>query len=264
MEISCLERCAAKMNETKFNGMGKIYNQFRSSYPKELLDYLYSDLHFNECSVIVDVGSGTGKMAQLLLEKGSKVYAVEPNGDMRTIAEQNLKSFDGFVSVNGSAENTGLKEDSVDFIMAAQAFHWFDRQRFREECRRILKPGGMVVLVYNSRDEDSEQVRENFQINKKYCPDFKGFSGGMDKGKIKNEFGAFFCGEIEKREFINDLLLDEQGFIGRNLSASYAPKESDRNFLPYIGELKELFHKYSKDKILILPNFTQSYAGKIR
>jgi SAM-dependent methyltransferase len=203
-------------------------------------------------------------MAQLLLEKGSRVYAVEPNSDMRKIAEQNLKDFDGFVSVSGSAENTGLKENSLDFIIAAQAFHWFERPRFRAECRRILKPGGMAVLVYNSRDERSEQVRENFQINKKYCPEFKGFSGGMDREKLKAEFDEFFCGETEKREFGNDLLLNEQGFIGRNLSASYAPKESDRDFLPYVDALKELFHKYSKDKILILPNFTQSYTGKVR
>ena len=251
------------MNETKFDGMGKIYAQFRPSYPDELFDYLYTDGGIKKSSVIADIGSGTGKLTMALLEKGNTVFAVEPNEDMRKVAEQNLKAYDGFVSVNSTAENTGLKEASIDIITVAQAFHWFDRQRFRAECKRVLKPGGMVVLVYNRRNEKSEQARENYRISKKYCPAFGGFSGGMSGEKSKDDFSDFFCGEYEVKEFNNDLVFDEEGFIGRNLSGSYALKENDEGYTGFIEELKGLFEKFSENGCLTMSNFTRSYIGKV-
>lgn len=64
---------------------------------------------------------------------------------MRREAERELSGFTGFIPVDAAAEDTGLARHSVDFITVAQAFHWFDAVRFREECRRILRPGGKVV-----------------------------------------------------------------------------------------------------------------------
>ena len=84
------------MNETKFDGMGKIYAQYRPSYPQSLIDYLFSDVDVTVDSRITDIGSGTGILTRQLLEKGSRVYAVEPNTDMRMTAEENLKAYPGF------------------------------------------------------------------------------------------------------------------------------------------------------------------------
>lgn len=251
------------MNENRFDGMGKIYSRFRPSYPQEFIDCLFSEIGMNKDSVIADVGSGTGILTGQLLSKGCRVYAVEPNNDMRAAAEKNLKGFSNFVSVNGTAENTTLADSSVDYITVAQAFHWFDRQVFKRECKRILKPGGSVILVWNSRDAESEFVQENDKLNRKYCPSFKGFIGGMRGAVDEGDFSDFFSGRFEARSFENHLQFDEQGFIGRNLSSSYALKETDGNYSEYVFELKKLFEKYKNGETVVMPNFARCYIGKV-
>lgn len=250
------------MNENKFTGMGKIYSQFRPAYPQNFIDCLYNEVGFSEESVVADIGSGTGKLTKQLLEKESRVYAVEPNDDMRKIAEENLSSFSNFASVNGTAENTMLPDSSVDFITVAQAFHWFDRQKFKAECRRILKDNGTVVLVWNSRDERSPLILKIDEISRKYCPNFKGFSGGMRGGNAE-EFDGFFAHRCEMKMFDNPLSFDERGFIGRCLSSSYSLKENDENYSDYLNELKNIFNKYSENGTLIMPNKTETFIGKV-
>lgn len=249
------------MNEKQFDGLGKIYAKFRPSYPENFINYLYSTARITRDSIVADVGSGTGILTEQLLLKGSKVFAVEPNDNMRDIAEKNLNRFTEFVSVSATAENTKLLDNSIDFITVAQAFHWFDKQAFKKECQRILKPGGKVILVWNSRDEKSQLIQANEEINKKYCTDFKGFSGGISDVIENNAFDDFFTGKFEVCVFDNPLEFDENGFIGRNLSSSYAPKEHDDRYDAYVLELKAVFEAYNKNGILIMPNFTRSYVG---
>ena len=251
------------MNETKFDGMGVTYSKFRPAYPTELIDYLSSEIGVTKNCVIADIGSGTGIFTSQLLEKGNSVYAIEPNADMRIIAEADLRKFNGFTSVNGSAENTTLPQNSVDIITVAQAFHWFDRKRFRAECKRIIKHNGKVVIVYNSRDEASELVRENDLVIRKYCPNFKGYSGGMRGAESEDDFKDFFTGAFDTKIFRNDLTFDETGFVGRNLSGTYALKESDNDYPLYVAELKALFTKYSNNGYLVMPNLTRSYVGSV-
>jgi SAM-dependent methyltransferase len=258
------------MNETKFNGMGKVYAKFRPAYPQAFIEYICSDVGITQNSTIADIGSGTGILTKQLLGLGSNVFAVEPNDDMRVMAENDLSSFSNFVSVNATAENTTLDNNSVDFITVAQAFHWFDREKFKAECQRILKPNGKVILVWNSRIFGTEVVEDGDKINKKYCPHFQGFSGGM-RGVLYNstgvesesDFNDFFNGVYETRIFENHQTFDLDGFIGRNLSASYALKEDDENYPAYITELTECFNKHAVDGKLIMPNNTRSYVGAI-
>lgn len=251
------------MNEDKFNGMGKVYSKYRPSYPLNFVDYLFTDVGMSQSSIIADVGSGTGILTRQLLEKGSKVYGIEPNADMRVIAETNLNNFPGFTSVSGSAENTTIDDNSVDYITVAQAFHWFDSEKFKKECQRILKPEGKVILVWNTRDNENELVIENYEVNRKYCPNFKGFSDGM-YGKTNNDdFSDFFNGEYETKVFLNNLIFDMDGFIGRNLSASYALKSNDAQYNDYVNELKKIYEKYSNNGQLIMPNLTRSYVGNV-
>lgn len=251
------------MNENKFDGMGKIYSEFRPGYPQSFIEYLYNEVGISEESIIADIGSGTGKLTEQLLRQGNTVYAVEPNSDMRKIADDDLSRYKKFISVNGSAENTTLGSNSVDFITVAQAFHWFDRYKFKKECNRILKSDGKVILVWNSRDENSEIVDENDKINSRYCPNYKGFSGGMQKTIAENDFSDFFIGKYEINVFENPISFDNQGFVGRNLSSSYALKADDKEYNAYVVALEGLFDKYSKDGIIIMPNFAKCYIGNV-
>ena len=243
--------------------MGKIYSQFRPGYPQSFIDYLCSSVGITKDSIIADIGAGTGILTKQLLECGNRVFAVEPNNDMRRIAETDLCSNKNFTPINGTAENTTLPNKSVDFITVAQAFHWFDRKTFQTECKRILKPGGKVILVWNFRDPNSEIVIKNDEINRRYCPNFKGFSGGMRGVAGEDDFSDFFDGRYESNVFDSPLLFDEQGFIGRNLSSSYALKESAEAYNAYVTELRALFHAYAIDGKLTMPNFTRSYVGKV-
>ena len=103
------------MSDELFTNKAAVYHLCRPSYPKEFVDYLYANAGFGAGSVIADIGSGTGIFSRLLLERGSKVYCVEPNGDMRSTAEKELGGMLGFVSVKATAEKTRLDEKNVDF-----------------------------------------------------------------------------------------------------------------------------------------------------
>ena len=253
------------MNESKFDGKGSVYSKNRPSYPQEFIDFLYTDIGITADSVIADIGSGTGKLTRLLLERGSRVFAVEPNTDMRTSAESDLNGFDRFVSINSSAEITSLDDNSVDFITAATAFHWFDRQAFKIECKRILKNNGKVIIVYNSRDEESDLVKKFYEINEKYCPAFKGFTGSGTLLLPEKEgfYNDFFTGDYLIKIIGNDLVYNEQSFVERCLSSSYALRENAVNFSEYVKALKLFFQKHSKNNILIMPNITHSYIGLV-
>lgn len=251
------------MNENKFNGMGKIYSKYRPSYPLNFIDYLFTDVGISQSSIIADIGSGTGILTRQILEKCRKVYGIEPNADMRVIAETNLNKFLGFTSVNGNAENTTIDDNSVDYITVAQAFHWFDREKFKKECQRILKPEGKVILIWNIGDNKNELVIENYEVNRKYCPNFKGFSDGMYGKTNEDDFSDFFNGKYETKVFLNNLIFDMDRFIGRNLSASYALKSNDAQYNNYVNELKKIYKRYSNNEQLIMPNLTRSYVGKV-
>jgi len=246
-------------NTSKFTGIAAVYAKARPDYAPVFIDWLYSVAGMKTDSIVADIGSGTGIFSKALLEKGSTVYGVEPNVDMRKIAENTLCGFPNFHSVNGTAENTTLAANSVDFISVAQAFHWFDADSFKAECGRIIKPNGKVILVWNSRVRTSEVVKENAAICKKYCPNFKGFSGGLEN--IEADICKFFDNTFEIKRFANDLLFENAKFIERCLSASYSLKETDSDYKSYIFELEELFSKYAVKNILTMPNETVGYIG---
>lgn len=249
------------MNEHKFDQKGGIYSKARPSYPDKLFSYLTGNGYVGKATVIADIGSGTGKFTQQIGRYSEKVFAVEPNDDMRLIAEKNFADCSNIVSVNGSAENTTLSDSSVDFITVAQAFHWFDRKTFKAECRRILRKNGKVLLVWNDRDTDSNLIRENYEINRKFCPNFKGSLNGIDFGK--DSFADFFDGDFEVINFRNDLIYDKDAFISRCLSSSYAPNQGDENYNMYVNELRELFEKYSKNSVVPYPYITRCYIGNV-
>jgi len=251
------------VNAQRFTGKAAVYAKSRPSYPDAFLRYLYDERGFHADSAIADIGSGTGKLTQLLLECGSTVYGVEPNDDMRGAAEELLAVYPRFTSIGALAESTTLACASIDRITVAQAFHWFDRDAFRAECRRILRGGGLVTLVWNVRDPDSAVVQACDGVNKKFCTAYGGFTGGVDVCDTER-FRLFFKeGQFETRRFDNAPLYDLDGFVGRSLSSSYAPRPEDVLYTPYVECLKDIFHEYSRDGVLVLPSFTASFTGTV-
>lgn len=246
-------------NTTRFDGKGEIYAKARPNYATELFDYIKNTLLISEGSIFADIGAGTGIFSEHLLNNGYIVYAVEPNADMRKKAEEKLSVYKGFISVDGADINTTLPKQSVDCITTAQAFHWFDADAFKKECQRILKPNGKVIIVYNTRDESAACNKALADHHRKYCPDFQGFSKGMNDEKCC----AFFDGRCEVFRADNSQNYDRQGYINRVLSSSYSLRESDERYAEYLADINKLFDIFSNDSSMTVPMHTVAYIGSI-
>lgn len=246
------------MNHTgRFDGKGDLYAKARPKYADALFDHIKNTLHIPAGSVFADIGSGTGIFTEQLLACGYRVYAVEPNADMRQKAEERLSDNAAFTSVNGTERETHLPHNSVDFVTAAQAFHWFDAAAFRTECQRILKPGGKIMLVYNSRDEEAECVKALAELRRKYAPDFPGFSNGISDQACR----AFFDGGCEVFRADNSQIYNRRGYIDRVLSSSYSLREGAPGYTVYLEDINRLFDRFSVNGFITVPTDTVAYIG---
>ena len=251
-------------NIEKFTGKADGYDKYRPSYPCVLYNDILLKGGLTDKSIIADIGAGTGKFSFPFLKDGYKVYCVEPNADMKETMDKNLSVFEGYVGLNTTAEDTTLPTGMVDCIIVAQAFHWFNRQLFQLECRRILKPHGKVFLVWNTRDENAQSTQELYAVNKKYCPKFKGFSGGVNLAD-KNQFNDFFKkGSCTVQIYDNDVIYDSvESFVGRSLSSSYALKSFDSDFDEYVKDLKRIYNKYANNDGFALKHKTVAFCGEV-
>ena len=243
----------------RFDGKSEIYAKARPKYANDFFEYLTQTLHIPVGSVFADIGSGTGIFTEQLLHCGYRVYAVEPNSDMRKKAEETLSQNKNFISVNGNDHNMNLPDQSIDFLTAAQAFHWFDPEPFRKKCKRVLKPGGKIFILYNSRDEAADSVKALSQLRYRYSPDFHGFSNGIsDEACI-----AFFGGKCERYQAKNDQTYDRQTYLNRVLSSSYSLTEDDKRYPEYRKEIHNIFDTFSVGGLITEPVNTVAYIGTI-
>ncbi|RAP74178.1 class I SAM-dependent methyltransferase [Paenibacillus montanisoli] len=248
-------------SKKRFSDRVGQYVRYRPSYPAEAVDFLYAEAGLTLSSVIADVGSGTGIFTRLLLERGNAVYAVEPNTDMRLAAEEQLSDFDRFRSVNGSAEATTLPDASVDAIVSAQAFHWFEPESTRLEFRRIVRPGSKTALIWNKRLVEDDFCSEYDRLLLHYAPEYK----DVNHRRLSHEdFAAFFQGgKYAKAVFANQQLFDLEGLKGRTMSSSYVPLPGSPAFEPYMKALETLFQAHQKDGAVRFPYETEIYLGTV-
>lgn len=238
-----IQKGAAMDNTGKFTGKGAVYAAARPRYAEGLLEYLASKERLEPGALVADVDAGTGIFSEQLLDAGLCVIGVEPNADMRAQAEHALCGRKGYRSVCGTADAMGLPDDSVDCVTAAQAFHWFDAEAFKRECRRVLKPGGFVAIVYNMREVESPYMQAFAQLTWRFCPTFKGFSNGLDEATLPD----FFNGTCDVKWWDNPQLLTREAFVARALSSSRAPREGDANYPRYLEELDALFDQFAEE-----------------
>ncbi|MCI8553586.1 MAG: class I SAM-dependent methyltransferase [Clostridiales bacterium] len=243
-----------------FTGRADDYVKSRPTYAPQLITALYDTFGFSADSLVADVGSGTGKFAGQLLEKGTAVICVEPNDDMRRMARKVLAAYSRCRFTDGDAADTKIPPGSVDFVAAAQSFHWFDAAQFKRECARILTPQGKVLLIGNHRDPQQALNRESRLLYAEHCPGFYGFSGGQP---LEEAASAFFGGGYEKLVCENPLRYDKAAFISRSLSSSYSLKDGEPGYEAYIQALSLLFDRHAKRGMLEMKNRTEAYIGRI-
>lgn len=245
----------------RFSTRADNYVKYRPTYPAGVIEILRSRCGLTAASVIADVGSGTGILTKLLLDNGNLVFAIEPNAAMRLAAEQLLSYSEGFRSVDANAEATTLPAHSVDFVTAAQAFHWFDRNKAKREFARILKPGGWVVLIWNERRLDSTAFLRAYEdLLLRYGTDYQ----NVRHEKVTDEIAEFFApNAFELQTLENAQHFDFESLKGRLLSSSYAPDRDHLNFAPMLNELEEIFNAHQKEGIVSFAYETKVYCGHL-
>lgn len=249
-------------SKERFSSRVDAYVKYRPTYPRAAIDYLYETVGFTSQSVIADAGAGTGIFSELLLNRGSKVVALEPNAAMRNAAVARLGGDGRFQAVNGSAEVTGLADQSVDYIVCAQSFHWFDRIRTAAEFKRILRPGGKVVLIWNTRLTEGTPFREQYeQLILTYGTDYKTVS---QKNILPEDLAAFFRnGDMQEARFANDQRLDFEGMIGRLTSSSYIPMPGAPNYDAMVADLRKLYDHNQVNGCVTFDYETELYWGSL-
>jgi len=243
----------------RFSNRAENYALYRPGYPAGVISVLEADCGLTKDSIIADVGSGTGILTELFLRNGNAVFAVEPNAAMREFAERALGSMKNFVSVDASAESTSLDEGSIDFVIAAQAFHWFDRPKAKREFARILKPGGWIVLIWNERKLASTPFLQQYEaLLLRYGTDYQ----KVRHENITDEIAAFFLPESFQLETLeNAQHFDFKALKGRLLSSSYTPDAAHPDFEPMLRELESVFAKNNKEGIVTIEYETRIYYG---
>ncbi len=235
----------------RFTNRVDNYVKYRPDYPREVVAFLASNCGLTRRSVVADIGCGTGISTKMFLEHGCRVFGIEPNEAMRLAAEKYLAAFPWFIAFDGTSDATGLSGNSVDLVVAAQAFHWFDPERSRAEFHRILKPNGHVVLIWNEREIDTTPFLTDYeQFLVKYAYDY----GSVRHENIKaEELNGFFQADYGTVVFDNQQVFDLEGITGRMLSSSYMPNDSDKVFPAMVEELRSLFAKHAEsDRIKVL------------
>ncbi len=212
------------MNEKKiinsaerFSDRVENYVKYRPGYPNDIIPFLKEKIGLNKDWIIADIGSGTGILSELFLKNKNKVFCVEPNGRMRNSAEELLKQYSGFSSLNASAESTMLNNNSIDLISAGQSFHWFDVERSKIEFKRNLKPDGWVMLIWNERLTDVDEFAVEYEnLLLKYSMDYK----QVDHRNVDEKALHLFFSSFQLKTFSNKQEFDFIGLKGRLLSST--------------------------------------------
>lgn len=226
----------------RFSDRVAEYVRYRPDYPVALLQWLQDTYGVTPAWLVADIGAGTGISSKLFLDGGYRVIAVEPNAPMREAAESWLGDDPRFSTVDGRATATGLADASIDLVTVAQAFHWFDQDGARHEFRRILRPQGLVAIIWNSRRLVGTPFLEGYEaLLRTYGTDYTSVAERYgDELSMRAWFGDGYRG---MGRFDHGQLLDYDGLSGRLLSSSYAPREGHPQHEPMMRALRELFDR---------------------
>jgi hypothetical protein len=172
-----------------------------------------------------------------------------------------LAEYPRFTSVAGAAEETTLADHSVDIITAAQAAHWFDREKARNEFCRVLQPSSWVVLLWNERRTDSTPfLRDYEQLLLTYGTDYQDVRHENTTAAI----AAFFSpSSFEARVFENRQEFDYPALEGRLLSSSYTPQSGHPNYAPMLCEARRIFDAHQVKGRVSFDYNTRVYYGRL-
>lgn len=237
-----------KARSLSFGSEAAAYERGRPSYPPETIDWLLPEGAHD----VLDLGAGTGKLTTRLVERGLDVIAVDPIPEMLELLSNSLPDTPALL---GTAEEIPLADNSVDAVLVAQAWHWFDPERAVKEVSRVLRPGGRLGLVWNTRDERSGWVKDLGRII------------GPEHDPFNNEVTlAEPFGEIERHQVEWTSYLTPQALIDLVASRSYcitSPEKVRTRTLEQVRELLATHPALANSSGLALPYVTVGIRASI-
>lgn len=249
-------------SKQRFSNRVADYIRYRPAYPIGVRDLLRAECGLKSGHTVADIGSGTGFLSELFLKNGNRVFGVEPNEEMRKAGEEYLASYDSFWSISGSAEATTLEDACVDFVTAGQAFHWFDHDAARREFRRILKPGGWAVIVWNERLTDTTPFLRDYEsLLRKFGTDYASVKESYPHEQQMIEF--FGPKAYSGYELPNFQEFDLEGVAGRLRSSSFIPTPEAPNYEPMMADLTRIFDEHNQGGHVRLEYTTHVYFGHL-
>lgn len=244
----------------RFGGLAEAYDRYRPRYPAAAIDWICREAGVGEGAIVADIGAGTGISARPFLERGCTVLGIEPNADMRAASEAALAALPTYRALPGEAAQTGLGTASVDLVVAAQAFHWFDRAAARAEFARILRPGGRVCLLFNNRDTKSTAFSRDYEsFLLEHSVDYT----QVNHAELPPEVFHAFFDEYRLERFDNAQVLDINGLVGRVRSCSYIPREHEIGYDEMLSALRRLFDAYAEFGQIEMRYATEVYLGTV-
>ncbi len=241
-----------------FSSKAEKYARYRWDYALQAIQAIFDVTQLSLQSSVADIGAGTGILTKHFLGKVKKVFAVEPNAEMRQIANQAMASDPACQIVDGRAEATTLPDHCVDLIAVGQAFNWFEPQPTRAEFVRILKPGGWLAALrnYSIGKEIGEALEKIFPPETDTLALMKGRGTPM----------SFYYGRDDflKQTFVFTIQETWEQFLGGLSSASYAPEEGSPLYAGFAHAARNVFDRFCTGNCIVSHAVTELCLGKIK
>lgn len=249
-------------NTERFTGRVREYEKYRLRYPAgPVLALLREWCVLSPDGLVADIGAGTGMLAEIFLENGNEVIAVEPNAEMRAACEQLAERWPKLHTNNGTAEQTGIKDASIDLVTAGRAFHWFDQKRALPEFRRILKPGRWVALISAGRSKHGSVQSETYErLLMEHGIDYAYVREGYRVHENMNDL--FPGGEVRQTEIPGEQKLSFEELVGQTMSLSVAPLEGHPKHAAMLQALEQFFVQFATDGRLTAPTTCWVTCGR--
>ena len=245
-----------------FDRAAAVYERSRPDYPAELVRDLADRLSLGPRSTIVELASGTGKFTRALRPVGAAIVAVEPTAGMRAVFESVVPEV---AAIDGTAEAIPLPDGFADAVVAAQAFHWFRPGPALREIARVLRPGGGLALVWNTRDESVPVVRRLSEVLHRYRGSAPWAREAAWRAAFDRPRSSF--GRLRHRRYRHVQRLDPTTFVDRALSVSYVAARPARERRRIAREVAAILEEdpATRDRATIaLPYATDLYWTRRR
>ena len=245
----------------RFSSRVANYVKHRPRYPQAVVALLERECELQASHIVADIGSGTGFLSEIFLRNGNPVIGIEPNREMREAGDEYLARYPYFTSMDATAEATALHDASVEFVVAGQAWHWFDGDAASREFKRILKPGGWIALAWNARRlESTPFLRDYEQVLIEFCPEYKELNHqDQDQRALSDVLGM----PLRTASIYNAQMFDFAGFSGRVFSSSYTPEVGEPNYEPMRAALKAVFDAHAVDGQVAFEYDCMIYYGHV-